>query len=415
MPRLPTLPLERPMPDPDDLEEGMLSDDDSGLQDHIKLGTAWLCTTLAGVLALAYSEMSQFSRTYTVLTLIGLLVAYAGFGWFLRRKNIIQFADSLYYMGFLWALSALIAAFVVWPAPKLTADAVLTTFGYALVTTFCGMLLRILVVQFQDTVPDRLVHAQETIDRRVANLIQQIHEATREITSFRDRAASDLGGTLQDLVQSLTDVRQKITEQHQSMTKTMSAGFESSLKEILGRLAAIQIPQEILTTEVARFVDTLGKRGEDFEKAMERLEKSLMQTAETVTSFGESLYGSEGAKQIGDAVNELSRKIKERSEQFFEMTTALENSRTELDSQFTGLQSLRSAVSVVSTQLSTFERELRDLSSTSMSSELKNGLLNVQKAIHSSLEASKAIESTMRDVLFFMRERATEGHSSDRR
>jgi uncharacterized coiled-coil DUF342 family protein len=304
---------------------------------------------------------------------------------------------------------------VVWPAPKLTADAVLTIFGYALVTTFCGMLLRILVAQFQDTVPDRLVHAQETIDRRVANLIQQIHEATREITSFRDRAASDLGGTLQHLVQSLTDVRQKITEQHQSMTKTMSAGFESSLKEILGRLAAIQIPQEILMTEVARFVDTLGKRGEDFEKAMERLEKSLMQTAETVTSFGESLYGSEGAKQVEDSVNELSRKIKERSEQFFEMTTALEKSRTELDSQFTGLQSLRSAVSVVSTQLSTFERELRDLSSTSMSTELKNGLLNVQKAIHSSLEASKAIESTMRDVLFFMRERATEGHSSDRR
>jgi uncharacterized coiled-coil DUF342 family protein len=277
------------------------------------------------------------------------------------------------------------------------------------------MLLRILVVQFQDTIPDRLVQAQETINHRVANLIQQIHEATREITFFRDRAASDLGGTLQDLVQSLTDVRQKITEQHQSMAKTMSAGFESSLNEILGRLAAIQIPQEILTTEVARLIDTLGKRGGEFEKAAERLEKSLMQAAETVTSFGESLYGSEGAKQVGDAVNELSRKIKERSEQFVEMTTALEKSRTELDSQFTGLQSLRSAVSVVSTQLATFERELRDLSSTSMSTELKNGLSNVQKAIHSSLEASKAIESTMRDVLSFMRERATEGHSSDRR
>jgi len=403
------------MPDADDLEDSLLLDDHSGLQDHIKLGTAWLCITLAGVLALAYSEMSQFSRTYTVLTLIGLLVAYAGFGSFLRRKNIIQFADSLYYMGFLWAFFALIAAFVVWPAPKLTVDAVLTTFGYALVTTFCGLFLRILVVQFQGTLPDRLVHAQETIDHRVASLIQQIQEATREITSFRDRAASDLGGTLQDLVQSLTDVRQKIAEQHQTMTKTMSAGFESSLKEILGRLAAIQIPQEVLTTEVARLVAALGKRGEDFEKAAERLEKSLMQAAETVTSFGESLYGSEGAKQVGDAVNELSRKIKERSEQFVEMTTALENSRTELDNQFTGLQSLRSAVSLVSTQLSTFERELRDLSSTSLSADVKNGLLNVQKAVHSSLEASTAIESTMRDVLFFMRERVSEGHSSDRK
>jgi uncharacterized coiled-coil DUF342 family protein len=406
------------MPDADDLDDSLLSDDHddhSGLQDHIKLGTAWLCATLAGVLVLVYSANSQFSRTSTILILIGLLVAYAGFGSFLRRKNTIQFADSLYYMGFLWSFFALIATFVVWPAPKLTVDAVLTTFGYALITTFCGMLLRILVVQFQETLPDRLVHAQETIDHRVASLIQQIQEATREITSFRDRAASDLGGTLQDLVQSLTDVRQKIAEQHQAMTKTMSAGFESSLKEILGRLAAIQIPQEILATEVARLVATLGKRGEDFEKAMEQLEKCLMQTAETVTSFGESLYGSEGAKQVGDAVNELSRKIKERSEQFFEMTTTLENSRTELDSQLTTVQSLRSAVSLVSTQLSTFERELRDLSSSSMSADVKNGLLNVQKAIQSSLEASTAIESTMRDVLFFMRERVSEGHSSDRR
>jgi hypothetical protein len=50
-----------------------------------------------------------------------------------------------------------------------------------------------------------------------------------------------------------------------------------------------------------------------------------------------------------------------------------------------------------------------------MSADVKNGLLNVQKAIQSSLEASTAIESTMRDVLFFMRERVSEGHSSDRR
>jgi archaellum component FlaC len=166
---------------------------------------------------------------------------------------------------------------------------------------------------------------------------------------------------------------------------------------------------------MAKLVATLGKRGEDFEKGAEKLEKSLMHAAETVTSFGESLYGSEGAKQVGDAVNDLSRKIKERSEQFFEMTTTLENSRTELDSQLTTVQSLRSAVSLVSTQLSTFERELRDLSSSSMSADVKNGLLNVQKAIQSSLEASTAIESTMRDVLFFMRERVSEGHSSDRR
>jgi chaperonin cofactor prefoldin len=413
MHRLQTIPFEQPMPEPDELEESGLSRDPSTQQERIKLGTAWLAATVAGIAALVYSTISQFSRTATILGLIGLLIAYAAYGYSLRKKNSLQFADSLYYMGFLWALFALIAAFVVWPAPKLTADAVLTTFGYALVTTFSGMLLRLLVIQFQDTLPDRLVHAEETIDRRIGTLTQQINEATMEITSFRDRAASELGGTLQDLVRSLEDVREKIAEQHRMMTTMMSARFESSLKDILGRLAAIQIPQEILTIEVAKLIAALGRRGEDVEEAVQKLERSLMQAAETVTRFGNSLDGSEAAKRIGVAVNDLSTTIKDRTEEMFKMTTMLENSRTELDSQLNSVQSLRSAFAKVSTQLSTLETELRDLSSNSLSADVRNGLLNVQKAIQSSLDASKAIETTMRGVMFFLKERVTEEHSFD--
>jgi len=413
MQRLSTISFERPMPEPDELEESGLSRDPSTQQERIKLGTAWLAATVAGIAALVYSTISQFSRTATILGLIGLLIAYAAYGYSLRKKNSLQFADSLYYMGFLWALFALIAAFVVWPAPKLTADAVLTTFGYALVATFSGMLLRLLVIQFEDTLPDRLVHAQETVDRRVAALTQQISEATMEIASFRERAASELGGTLRDLVRSLEDIRETITDQHRTMTTTMSAGFESSLNDILGRLAAIRIPQEILTTEVAKLIAALGKRGEDVEEAVQTLEKSLMQAAETVTRFGNSLDGSEAAKRIGVAVKDLSSTIKDRTHEFVTMTTALENSRTELDSQLNSLQSLRSAFAKVSTQLSTLETELRDLSSNSLKADVRNGVLNVQKAIQSSLEASKAIESTMRGVMFFLKERVTEEHSFD--
>lgn len=413
MSRLSPIPFERPMPVPDDLEESALSSDDS-TQEHKKLGIAWLCATLAGVSALAYSSISQIPPTTTMLVLIVLLVAYAGYGYTLTNKNTIQFADSLYYMGFLWALSALLATFVLWPAPKLTADAVLTAFGYALVTTFCGMLLRLVVIQFQDTHPDRLVHAQETIDRRVAALVQEINEATMEITSFRDRVASDLGAMHHDLMQSLVDVRERLSEEYQKITAMMSVGFESSLKDVLGQLSAIQFPQEILTAEADKLVGALGKQGEDFERAAHRLEKSLMKTAETVTSLGDALSGSEGAKHVMVAVNDLSGKIKDRTQQFVEMTTVLERSRTELDSQLNSLQSLRESVSGASMQLSTFETELRNLSSASMSTEVRDGLMNMQKSIRSSLEASTAIESTMRDVLFFMRERVMKEHSGER-
>jgi hypothetical protein len=414
MHRLPTIPLERPMSVEDELEDLPQTSNDSALT-HLKLATAWLCATLAGVAALAYATISQFSPPLTMVALAVLLGAYTGYGYFIPRKNTIQFADSLYYMGFLWAMFALIATFVIWPLPTLTTEAILTTFGYALVTTFCGMFLRLLLIQFRDdTGADRIEVAGEKIGRRMAALIQEINDATLEMATFRDRAAGDLGGTMRDLVQSLSAVREKIAEQHRTMSKAMSDGFESSLKEILGRLSAIQIPQECLTGEVAKLVSTLGRQEESFQKAAQRLETSLSRAAETVTSFGDSLHGSEGAKQVGIAVHDLSMRIKERTEQFLNMTTAFEQSRTELDNQLSSLQSLRSAASTVATRLSAFEKELVELSSAAISAEVKTGLMNVQQAIRSSLEGSKAIESMMRDVLLLMRQRVTEEHSGER-
>jgi predicted nucleic acid-binding Zn-ribbon protein len=413
MHRLPSVPFERPLPVPDELEEEGLTHDESSLT-HLKLGTAWLCATLAGVAALSYASIAQMPAFAIMLALGGLLAAYAGYGYFLPKKDAVQFADSLYYMTFLWALFILIAAFLLWPAPRLTTDAVVTVFGNALITTFCGMLLRLVVIQFQDTLPDRLVHAQERMDRRVTALVRELNEATVEITAFRDRAATDLGGTLSDLVQSLADVRAKIAEQHRTMAHMMSETFESSLRDILRRLSAIHIPQELLSTEVGKLVAALEQRGADLDKAAGNLEQRLMQAADTVAAFGESLSTSEAAKKVGVAMNDLSGRITERTAQFVEMTTALEKSRTELDGQLNSLQSLRATVAMVETRLTAFESELKDVASASMSADVRNGLMNVQKAIRSSLEASKAIESTMRDVMFFMKERVTEGQSGGR-
>jgi hypothetical protein len=276
------------------------------------------------------------------------------------------------------------------------------------------MLLRLVVIQFQASQPDRLAQAQETLDDRVAALVQQINEATMEINMFRDRAAGDLRGALHDLVGSLADVRETIAVQHRSMSKTVNERLESSVQEVLGRLSAMAIPQERLTAEVTRLMTALGKQREGCEQAAHRLETTLTQAAQTTAAFGESLCGSEAAKDIGGAIHELSRTIKHRTEQFVEMTGSLEKSRSELEVQLDNMQSLRSAMSAVSTTLSAFEIELREVSSASMAADVRTGLTNVQQAISSSLEASKAIESTMRGMLFFMKEQVSEEHSGAR-
>lgn len=112
-------------------------------------------------------------------------------------------------------------------------------------------------------------------------------------------------------------------------------------------------------------------------------------------------------------LHELSHAIQERRQEFGNLSAALENGRTELESHFVDMQALRAAFRNVSTQLSTLEAELRDVSSQSLSAEVRNGLLNVHKAIQSSLDASKAIDTAMRGVMSFLKASAAEEHATD--
>jgi hypothetical protein len=67
----------------------------------------------------------------------------------------------------------------------------------------------------------------------------------------------------------------------------------------------------------------------------------------------------------------------------------------------------------VSTQLSTLEAELKDVSSHALSADVRAGLLNVHKAIQSSVDASKAIDTAMRGVRSFLKDRGTEEQAID--
>ena len=55
MERFRTLSFEQPLPEPD--EERELSDEPDRLPERIKLGTAWSCVTMTGIVALVYSAM----------------------------------------------------------------------------------------------------------------------------------------------------------------------------------------------------------------------------------------------------------------------------------------------------------------------------------------------------------------------
>ena len=97
------------------------------------------------------------------------------------------------------------------------------------------------------------------------------------------------------------------------MTSTMSAGLESSLKEMLERLAAIQTPQEMLTTEVTTLMAALGKREKEVEQAVQQCKKSLSTSGRYGDRIRRFVVRVRGREANRSAVNDLSKTIHERT------------------------------------------------------------------------------------------------------
>src|SRR5947208_5230201 len=106
------------------------------------LATAWVIAVTGGALTISASSGLQLRRL--LLPLI-VMFGYLWYGLLQRNRNTAKLADSLYFMGFLWTLYALIDS-LIRQGSQITSDTVFIAFGYALVTTGMGMFLRLALI-----------------------------------------------------------------------------------------------------------------------------------------------------------------------------------------------------------------------------------------------------------------------------
>src|SRR6266850_3621449 len=96
------------------------------------LSFAWVLTFALGSLFITRGDPTQPRR---IVAPVVLLFIYALLGTLEKKKNPLKFADSLYFLGFLWTLVALINAIL---PGSLDLSLTLKAFGYALLTTAAG-------------------------------------------------------------------------------------------------------------------------------------------------------------------------------------------------------------------------------------------------------------------------------------
>lgn len=367
---------------------------------EVQLGTAWVLAVLTGGLVIIFSAHEH--AKFMFIPVLMIMASYALYGHMVKQKNIAKFADSLYFMGFLWTLVALIRMFNTSQNAKMTATVVLGAFGYALVTTCAGMFLRLLFLQFQETVPDMLLGAEEQIDQHVTAFTEEMAKATSEVLAYRKQANTVLNERLEDFSKLLSQIHDTMETSSRQLTEGTYRSVDEALRLFATRLNEIEIPRERVKEEVIKLTQQLGKWGEKLEKLMPTLEERLTASVEDLTLFTtnlKKLYESNGAKDVESAFKRLSETLNESGKRIQTTAIGWEKTTDQLEQVARAMTTLEKSIAQVSQQLGQLDSQVARFGDDI----LKRSSGEVGHAIPTNLEATKQVDGALHEVVQFVR------------
>jgi hypothetical protein len=312
-----------------------------------QLGFLWVVAVLFGVVVISSSPDVTLGRLVVpVLIMVGYAILafntavslFAGSSAAYRSSIDSQLADSMYFMGFVWTLWALIDSFVIRQIN--TGDAIFRVFGYALVTTACGMFGRLVILQFkytgteqstgaQESVEDVLLKfavtldgtrkilddwhaslaaATETINTGNASLVGAIdlakHElhttivaATKSYGLMLDTTKSHLGSIVAGIGTDLScTLRDSLTNGLSDFGAQTAANLTQVREATTGLVATIKRTNTGLGNSITDLTETVNATSRDLTSATSTLENavatisgSVTQVTGTLDAFGESI------------------------------------------------------------------------------------------------------------------------------
>ena len=210
---------------------------------------AFFVTYLIGALIIIFG--SKFSGEYTsTIVLFVLMMTYLFGIIFLNKKfNTFvrdeQMGDSFYYLGFLYTLTALAVSLFNIQDGEL--DGLLKNFGVAITTTLIGLIGRIVMSQFRESLDEMKEKAETQISDSARKLNIQLIASIDILKKQSDNISKNTDKALQDSSSSLRRFmveNNKILQESTEKSKYVIEEFNVRASEITSKISKINIPTD---------------------------------------------------------------------------------------------------------------------------------------------------------------------------
>jgi hypothetical protein len=307
-----------------------------------QLGIVWVLAVLIGAICISSNPSTNPQRLVipVVIMLVYSIVVYnrsadlfSTASQAYKSSVVAQLADSMYFMGFVWTLWALIDSFVIHRIE--TSDAIFRAFGYALVTTAAGMFSRLAILQFKYTATEQSQEAQTSVE----DVLRQFTAALDTTRHVLYHWHTGLASATKNISMADNVLNQSIEHLQTDLRKTITTATTDYLNmlattQALLEQAVTQTPTDLKSTLQRAIAGGLEDFGQQTANNLDQIRQATTGLVATLKRTNTSL---------GKSIDDLTQKITDVNEH---VTTA-ENTITK------ATQVLNTTANVMSTTITT--------------------------------------------------------------
>jgi hypothetical protein len=323
-----------------------------------------------------------------------------------RRKIDItdeKFADSCYYLGFIFTITSIIFSLFDLPNIGFKIQDIAVRFGAAMTSTVIGLSVRVYLVSFKGDVADAITEAEEAVIDASKKLREQLFIVVEKLRDFQEMVD-----------QAATTTIENVNVQIETLSKSHGDKLSSFFTELTNRNqdAITQMLKEINTSSF-RLSQSVNVYSLGMQDNLKSIESKITDFTVAVTNqlkattFPDDFFSKNLAAplaQLTTSANSISAGVYRAASEVDESTTviakALKSLRTKATNVETSLDTIIDLTSQQQAVLDTAQGQITTLSQLSKTLEgIDTALYRTVNGFHASSAATASLTTRIEDIV----------------
>lgn len=312
-----------------------------------------------------------------------------------REVSDEKFADSCYYLGFIFTITSIVFSLFDLPSIGERIQDIAVRFGAAMVSTVAGLIVRVYLVSFRPDSNDALKDSEDAVFEATQKFREQLVMAYEKLGDFQSQVTT----ATQTSVEAVKLQVEKLTQDHTArMERVFSELNERNQEAVTQALSGINSASSRMAQSVDRYAESMKNSLQSLDDKVTSFGDAVTQRLKT-TTFPDDYFASRLAaplEQLKAASSQVSEQVQSAAVGAGEAATALAGAIRKLKTKAT--QAEDSLDTVV--RLATAQHSLFDSSAAQLEQLQRLGvvLTEVQQALQASTTATAANAASNAEV-----------------